>query len=95
MDDLRVATLRHLDHEEAEIESFLVEHADHPEIKAMGREFGKRSPQFAGNFFAWVTDGATPQQQAAFKENVPGPVFAVMNTVWGRGYRKEIAPVWR
>lgn len=92
---LRTVTVTHLDHEESEIESFYLEHADHPEIKAMGREFGKRSPSFAGRFFAWVTDGASPQHQAAFKENVPGPVFAVMNAVWGRGYRKEIAPVWR
>jgi hypothetical protein len=95
MGDLRVATVRHLDHEESEIESFYLEHSDHPEIKAMGREFGKRSPAFAGRFFAWVTDGASPQEQAAFKENVPGPVFAVMSSVWGRGYRKEVAPVWR
>ena len=95
MGDLRAATVRHLDHEEAEIESFYLEHSDHPEIKAMGREFGRRSPAFAGRFFAWVTDGASPQEQAAFKESVPGPVFAVMSSVWGRGYRKDVAPVWR
>ncbi len=95
MRGLRDVTVRHLDHEETEIESFYLEHADHPEIKAMGKEFGKRSPQFAGRFFAWVTDGASPQEQAAFKENVPGPVFAVLSSVWGRGYRKEVAPVWR
>jgi hypothetical protein len=95
MEGLKEATLRHLEHEEAEIETFYLEHEDHPEIKAMGREFGKRSPSFAGRFFAWVTDGASPEEEAAFKQNVPGPVFAVMNAVWGRGYRKEIAPVWR
>jgi hypothetical protein len=27
--------------------------------------------------------------------DVPGPVFAVLNGVWGRGYRKDVAPVWR
>ncbi len=95
MGDLRAATVRHLDHEEAEIEAFYLAHADHPEIKAMGREFGKRSPVFAGRFFAWVTDGASPEEEAAFKENVPGPVVAVLSSVWGRGYRKEVAPVWR
>lgn len=95
MGELRAVTVRHLDHEEAEIESFYLEHADHPEVKAMGREFGTRSPAFAGRFFAWVTDGASPQEEAAFKENVPGPVVAVMCSVWGRGYRKEVAPVWR
>jgi len=95
MQELRTVTERHLEHEEAEIETFYVEHAEHPEVKAMGKEFGKRSPQFAGRFFAWVTDGASPQVEAGFKENVPGPVFAVLNAVWGRGYRKEVAPVWR
>lgn len=95
MEELRTATVTHLEHEEAEIEQFYLEHADHPEIKAMGREFGRRNPSFAGRFFAWVTDGASPQEEAAFRENVPGPVFAALNTIWGRGYRKEIAPVWR
>jgi hypothetical protein len=93
--DLRTATLTHLDHEEGELEPFYLEHADHPEITAMGREFGRRSPSFAGRFFAWVTDGATPEQEAAIKGNVPGPVFSVINGIWGRGYRKDIAPVWR
>jgi hypothetical protein len=95
MQELRTVTERHLQHEEAEIEEFYVENADHPEVKAMGKEFGKRSPQFAGRFFAWVTDGASPQVEAGFRENVPRPVFVVLNAVWGRGYRREIAPVWR
>ena len=61
----------------------------------MGREFRKRSPAFGGRFFAWVIDGASPQEQAAFEENVPGPVLAIMSAVFGRGYRKDVAPVWR
>ena len=48
MRGLRDVTVRHLDHEETEIESFYLEHADHPEIKAMGKEFGKRSPSSRG-----------------------------------------------
>ena len=87
--------MRHLDHEEREIESFYLEHADHPEIKAMGGEFGKQSPAFAGPLLRVGHRRASPQEQAAFKENVPGPVFAVLSSVWGRGYRKEVAPVWR
>jgi hypothetical protein len=92
---LRDVTVTHLDHEEAEIEPFYLANEDHPEVKAMGREFGRRSPAFAGRFFAWVTDGATPQEQAAFQENVPGPVLTIMSAIWGRGYRRDIAPVWR
>jgi hypothetical protein len=90
---LQTVTVTHLDHEESEIEEFYLSHHDHPEIKAMGREFGKQKPAIAGRFFAWVTDGATAEERAAME--VPGPVFAVLNGVWGRGYRKDVAPVWR
>ena len=43
---------------------------------------------------AWVTDGATPQERAAVAEGIPKPVLAVLSGVFGRRYRKEIAPVW-
>jgi hypothetical protein len=49
----------------------------------------------AGTFFAWVQDGATPAEQSALRESVPGPVLAIIGGVFGRGYRKEIAPLWR
>lgn len=95
VEHLRTATLTHLDHEEAQLEAFYLAHEDHPEIKAMGREFGRQSPAVAGRFFAWATDGAAPEEDAALHDSVPGPVFAVLNGIWGRGYRKDVAPVWR
>jgi hypothetical protein len=39
----------------------------------MGRQFGRISSLVAGTFFAWVTDGATPEELAGIKENVPAP----------------------
>jgi hypothetical protein len=93
MEELRVVTLRHLDHEEAELEAFYLANEDHPEIRAMAREYGRRSPAFAGRFFAWVTDGAGPQERAAIA--VPRPVRAVLEGIFGRSYRKDVAPVWR
>ena len=94
MEQLREVTVAHLDHEEAELEPVYASKHDTPEIKQMGRAYGKVSPSVGGQFFAWVLDGATPDERAAVTGNVPGPVLAVINGVFGRGYRKHIAPVW-
>lgn len=93
--ELRAATVQHLEHEEGELEEFFVLHEEHPELVAMAREYRKRSPSFAGRFFTWVTDGATAEENAAVRSHMPGPVFAVLSGVWGRSYRKDIAPLWR
>lgn len=95
MQQLRAVTVSHLDHEEAEIEDVYLAQRDTPELKAMGKAFGKVSPARGGRFFAWVLDGASPEQRAAVNRDVPGPVLAVIGRVFGRGYRKDVAPVWR
>jgi hypothetical protein len=48
-----------------------------------------------GRFFAWVMDGASPEEQAAITESVPKPVLAIIGGIFGRGYRRDIAPLWR
>jgi hypothetical protein len=95
MQNLRQVTDAHLEHEEAEIEPVYLANRDAPEIKAMGKQFAKVSPARGGRFFAWVLDGASPEERAAVTGEVPGPVLAVLTTVFGRGYRKQVAPVWR
>ncbi len=92
---LKTATVSHLDHEEAETEELLHANADHPAIKAMGRAFGKVSPAKGGQFFAWVLDGAAPDEERAIREQVPGPVLSIIGGVFGRNYRKTVAPTWR
>jgi len=92
---LQAVTVAHLEHEEAELEPIYFAKKDTPEIKAMGRAFGKVSPARGGRFFAWVTDGASPEEMAAIKRDVPGPVLAVIGGIFGRGYRNNIAPVWK
>jgi hemerythrin-like domain-containing protein len=92
---LQAVTVAHLEHEDAEIEPIYLEKKDTPEIKAMGRAFGKVSPAQGGQFFAWVCDGASPDEIAAITRDVPGPVFKIIGGVFGRGYRKNIAPVWK
>lgn len=94
MEELQRVTVQHLDHEEAEIEPVYLEKKDSAEIKAMGREFSKVGPVQGGTFFAWALDGATPEESAAITGNVPKPVLAVINGVFGRSYRKSVAPVW-
>ena len=94
METLRETTVHHLEHEEAELEPVFQEHRESPQMKAMGKQFGKVSPSRGGTFFAWVLDGATPEQRAAVTSEVPGPVLAIIGGVFGRGYRKNVATVW-
>lgn len=93
--DLREATISHLDHEEAEIEEVYLTKRDTPEMKAMGRAFAKVGPVQGGRFFAWLLDGATPAERAAVTAEIPGPVLAVINGLFGRSYRRNVAPTWR
>jgi hypothetical protein len=92
---LRAVTVQHLDHEESEIEDVYLANRDTPEMKAMGKAFGKVSPARGGRFFAWVLDGASPAEREAMTAEVPAPVLAIIGGVFGRGYRKKVAPVWR
>ena len=59
----------------------------------MGKQFSKRvGIGVAGTFFAWVQDGASAEEMAALKRSVPGPVLAIIGGLFGRRYRKEVAP---
>ena len=92
---LKAVTVAHLDHEEAEIEPVYLAKRDTPEIKAMGRAFGRVSPSRGGRFFAWVLDGASAEERAAVAREVPGPVLTIIGGIFGRGYRRDVASVWR
>lgn len=91
---LRVAMVSHLDHEEAELEQVYLDHVTDPAIVEMGKKFSRVSPARAGRFFTWLLDGASPDEAAALRGTVPGPVLTIMCTIFGRGYRKNVAPVW-
>ena len=92
---LREVTVAHLDHEEAEIEDVYLTKRDTPELKAMGKAFAKVSPARGGRFFAWLLDGASPEEREAVTREVPGPVLAIIGGIFGRGYRRNVAPVWK
>ena len=92
---LESTTVAHLDHEEQETEPILAANPDHPAYKQMSKQFSRRSgPATAGAFFAWMDDGATAQEKAALRESVPGPVLTIIGGLFGRKYRKGVAPVW-
>ena len=95
MQKLKDVTTAHLDHEEAEIEDIYLSKRDSPEMKAMGREFAKAGPARGGRFFAWVLDGASPAEREAITKEVPAPVLKIIGGFFGRGYRKDVAPVWK
>lgn len=92
---LESTMLTHLDHEESELEPVYLSNLEHEEMKEMGKKFSRVSPSRGGRFFAWLLDGASADEKAAATSNVPGPVLAIVSGIWGRGYRKNIAPVWR
>ena len=92
--ELQTVTVAHLDHEEAEIEPVYLAKRDTPEIKAMGKAFAKSGMARGGRFLTWVLDGASPDEKAAVAREVPGPVISVVGGIFGRSYRRDIAPVW-
>jgi hypothetical protein len=95
MANLSAVVAEHLDDEEADLEPFYLARKDTPEIKAMGRKFGRVSPAVGGTFFAWIQDGATSEEMASVRQDVPGPVLTILSGLFGRTYRRSIAPVWR
>ena len=88
-------TGRHLDHEELAVMPILVPRMETPEWKAVEKKLRGGSPAEAGRFFAWLQDGMEPDIAAALARTVPAPVRFVFSRVIGRGYHREIAPVWR
>lgn len=86
---------RHLDHEEAEIDPLFWPHEDSEEWKTVERRLRRQPLRVAGRFFAWVQDGMDDRSRAYLESSVSAPVRYVMSNVFGRGYLREIAPLWK
>jgi hemerythrin-like domain-containing protein len=84
----------HLAHEEADLEPWAASVLDTPRMKAARAAVRKAHQGESGTFVAWLLDGAAPEDVAGLKREIPPPVVAVLNTVPGRHYRKNIASVW-
>jgi Hemerythrin HHE cation binding domain len=92
---LRTVADEHMTHEEAEIEPVYLEKKDTPQMKEMGRQFGRGNLLVAGNFMAWVQNGASEEEMAGLRANVPGPILTIFGSVVGMQYRRQVAPVWK
>jgi hypothetical protein len=85
----------HLTHEEADLDPIVLKYAETPEWKAVEKRFRRRPPADIGKFLAWISDGMEDDERTYFRSTIPAPVVAVFTKVFGRGYTKDIAPVWR
>jgi len=85
----------HLAHEERDLEPFSVANfKGTPQFKAAQTAVRKSLKGQTGTFFAWLSDGAGPDERSALAKQVPAPVLFVIRTVGGRDYRRRIASVW-
>ena len=61
----------------------------------MGKKFSRRTGiGKAGAFMAWLEDGATAEEKAALRDNVPGPVVDDHRRAVRPRLPQEVAPVW-
>ncbi len=93
---LRSVTEPHLEHEERELEPVLQgDFAHSPEAKEM--EAGLRAGGLAraGVMMSWLADGAGPAETDTLRRLLPAPLRVLLLGVLGRGYRRDVASVWR
>lgn len=86
---------QHLRHEEDDLEPAFRPFLESPEWKEVEKQLSRQPPFVAGAFLAWVTDGMTDKGQEYLRSTVPRPVTFLLPRVFGRRYRRTIAPVWQ
>jgi hemerythrin-like domain-containing protein len=86
---------RHLEHEEREAEPLVMARGEDPAWKAVEKQLRPRRISDAGASLAWMQDGAGSRELAALRATIPPPVLFVITKVFGRGYQRDIAPIWR
>jgi len=85
----------HLAHEERDFEPLAERHAATPEMRAAEHQIRERHRKDSGAFFAWLLDGASPEEAAALRRLVPPPALRAMTMLGGRTYTATVAEVWR
>lgn len=91
----RLVVERHLTHEEQELEPQVLAHSDSEEWKRVEKQLRAGSPVRGGRMFAWLLDGASPEVKGYLRGVIPAPVLLLLSRVFGIGYQRSIAPVWR
>ena len=90
----REVTETHLDHEERELEPLMLSHGESEEWKAAEKKLRSQPPGVSGRFFAWIEDGMGTREREHYTASVPAPVRFLLSRIFGRAYRRDIAPVW-
>ncbi len=85
---------QHLLHEETDLEPIIHQHTESPEWKAVEKKLRGGSIGDAGLFFAWLTDGMPQSDRDFMKTLIPAPVTFLLPRLFGRGYARNVAPVW-
>ena len=91
---LSVVLLSHLEHEERDLEPISYAYRDAPSMKRALAQVKKAHMRSMGSMVLWLQDGATPEDVAGLKREIPGPVVALFGALGGRHYRRDIAPTW-
>jgi hemerythrin-like domain-containing protein len=86
--------LGHLAHEEADLEPISAAYKDSAPMKAAVAQVKKAHLPSMGDFVLWLQDGASANDKAALRREMPALVIALFGAVAGRRYRRTIAPVW-
>jgi len=84
----------HLAHEERDFEPLAERHAGTAQMRQAEREIRERHRRDSGAFFAWLLDGAAPEDVAALRRLVPPPALRAATLLGGRSYRATVAGVW-
>jgi hemerythrin-like domain-containing protein len=85
----------HLAHEEEDVEPLLDAYEDDPEWKAAAKGMRPARITDAADALVWMQDGAGERERTSLRSHIPGPVIAVVTTLFGRRYRREVAPTWQ
>jgi hemerythrin-like domain-containing protein len=92
--DLEAVLTSHLAHEERDLEPRAAEFHATPEIKDAQKRVRRVHRGNQGTLFAWLLDGADADAKIGLRREVPPPVLYVISRVGGRGYRRNVAPIW-
>jgi hemerythrin-like domain-containing protein len=82
VDVLTMALHGHLAHEERDALPLIGTALTAAEWRAVGRRIGLRNLRRAPEMFAWMLDGATPDQAGAATGQLPPPARVLYRTVW-------------
>jgi iron-sulfur cluster repair protein YtfE (RIC family) len=92
VDMLTMALHGHLAHEERAALPLIGTALTAAEWRGVGRRIGVQNLRHAGEMFAWMLDGAEPEQAAAAVHELPPPARLLYRAVWRPRFARQ--PRW-